>query len=285
MYAQLGSVRFEGLKSFDRYSLKSSANIAQHARIDGKPRLQKIGDNLDELSLDMLLHSRFCTPEQEKATLKAAMDAGEVMPLITGAGDFVGNFVIQGIDESIMHTDAQGRIIMSRLAVSLIEHYESSNINLAVQAATRTAFANAANSPVTVPFVLQSQSAASKFVKDITDTKSGTDAAAIQLERATVAPAEATTRLKQAQEQLKKAQDAAQKAESSLQALQDKVNNFTQLKNNLELVLSNITQAIEQARDGSVSGALAATRSTQGALGGLTGASSNVAVLKAIRRG
>lgn len=285
MYAQLGSVRFEGLKSFDRYDHKASANIAQHARIDGKPRLQKIGDNLDEVSISMFLHSRFCNPEQEKATLKSAMDAGEILPLIMGTGDFVGNFVITDIDEAILHTLPDGSIVASRLNVSLLEHYEALNINTAVQAAKRTAFANASNSPVIVPFTMQSQGLSTQFFKDIQDTKSGTDAAAIQLERATVAPAEATTRLRQAQEQMQKAQAAAQKAEAGVQALQDKVSNFEQLKNNMESVLSNITQAIEQIQDGSVSGALAATRSTQGALGGLTGASSNVAVLKAIRRG
>lgn len=284
MYAQLGSVRFEGLKSFDRYNLKASANITQHARIDGKPRLQKVGDNLDELTIEMLLHSRFCTPEQERSTLKASMDAGEVMPLITGAGDFVGYFVIQDLEENVMHTDTQGRTIMSRLSVNLIEHYVAGNTNLAEQAAKRTAFANASNSPVSVPFTMQSQGIGKQTMGALKVAKSETISAELALNEAKVNSSKAAVKLKQAQKSLKAAQESANKFEQNLSKLQGTINNVAQLQANIAATKTYLDNAINQAGQGDVDGALAATRSAQNGLSTVSGGAANIAVLTAIRR-
>jgi phage protein U len=283
MYAQLGSIRFEGLKSFDKYAWKAAANLAQHARIDGKPRLQKVGDNLDELQLDMLWHSRFCNPEVEANTLRDLQTAGAILPLITGAGDFVGDFVIASLDVAVLHTSPTGQWILARAQVSLLEHVGDVT-SIAAAAAKLTAFANSGNSPVTVPFTFQSQSVSSKLFGDLQALAANTSAAEVQLNAATVTPAQATTRLSQAKDLLNKAKDAADKAEGGITSLQGVVNNATQLKNNIEATKVFLTEAINQAEDGNVSGALAATRSTQGALGTLTGAGSNVAVLSAMRR-
>ncbi|STL49383.1 putative phage P2 GpU family protein [Escherichia coli] len=44
-----------------------------HARIEGKPGVQFIGDKLDMLALEFSLHSQFCQPTTELNRLREAM--------------------------------------------------------------------------------------------------------------------------------------------------------------------------------------------------------------------
>jgi len=110
MYAQLGNIRFEGLKGFSNFSHERGVNYAQHELINGKPRLQAVGDNLDSISFGMYLHSQFTNPEADIETLRLSMQNREVLPLILGNGRVLGFFVIPNFSQVNSFTSETGKI-------------------------------------------------------------------------------------------------------------------------------------------------------------------------------
>ena len=122
MFAQLGNTLFENLKSFTEYSKKGSATYAEHALLDGKPRLQRTGSELDELTLSIRFHVSFCNPAKELAALKTSRDEGEVLPLLWGSGKVEGNFVITELEETIEDTDPQGNVFSYVVSCTLKEY-------------------------------------------------------------------------------------------------------------------------------------------------------------------
>lgn len=126
MYAQLGSTRFEGLKGFSSFSKSVESSLAEHALIDGKPRLQRIGDGLVNIDFGMVLHQRFTTPAADLSTLETARANGDILPLVSGSGDFLGNFVIRSLSHNTVQQADDGSIIECEVSVSLIESVTSS---------------------------------------------------------------------------------------------------------------------------------------------------------------
>jgi phage protein U len=122
MYAQLGSIQFENLKSFTQFDKTGSAIYAEHALIDSKPRLQRTGSSLDELSIAMRFHVGFpCIPTEEVGKLKTARDEGEVLTLSWGNGRIEGNFVITQLSETIEDQDREGNIFAIVVSCTLLE--------------------------------------------------------------------------------------------------------------------------------------------------------------------
>jgi len=120
-YATLGSIRFEGLKSFSELSETKSANYAQIPVIGGKPVLQRIGTDLAEITLGITFHRGFCDPDTEIAALESLRVSGEILPLTTGAGETLGNFVIRSISRDLVQTHTDGTTWEARLSLSLLE--------------------------------------------------------------------------------------------------------------------------------------------------------------------
>ncbi len=148
MYYQLGDIRFEGQISPSALQEKRAANYAQHPRIASKATLQRLGDPLDEIDLSILFHSRFCSPEQERDRLLAAMASTDGLPLITGAGRSLGTFVITEIVGTTERADKDGDIIAIRLDVKLLEKVNTNSLGMAEDEAIRTGFAYDTNAPV-----------------------------------------------------------------------------------------------------------------------------------------
>lgn len=141
MYAQLGNIRFEGLKGFSNFSHERGVNYAQHDRINGKPRLQSVGDNLDSISFGMYLHSEFTNPENDIETLRVAMQNREVLPLILGNGRVLGTFVIPNFSQVNSFTDPLGNLIEATLNVELLESFTDDPLRESELQAISQAFA------------------------------------------------------------------------------------------------------------------------------------------------
>lgn len=141
MYAQLGNIRFEGLKGFSSFSHERGVNYAQHERINGKPRLQAIGDNLDSISFDMYLHSEFTNPEADIETLRTAMNERQVLPLILGNGNVLGFFVIPNFSQNNSFTDPLGNLIEVTLNIELLESFSDDPLREAELQSINQAFA------------------------------------------------------------------------------------------------------------------------------------------------
>jgi phage protein U len=124
-------------------------NFAEHALIEGKPKLQRIGTNLTAIEVSILLDVSFCEPQAEIDALNSSRESAEVMPLIMGDGRFVGNFVIQTVSDTPMHSAGNGRVLQSEVTLSLLE-YANANSELSFASSSiAQAFANVNNSPPT----------------------------------------------------------------------------------------------------------------------------------------
>ena len=70
MFAQLGEIKFDLITYFNGIEETNSYNYAEHPRINQKPMLQFLGENLQEQSIKLNFHTNFCTPELEIKKLK-----------------------------------------------------------------------------------------------------------------------------------------------------------------------------------------------------------------------
>lgn len=141
MYAQLGNIRFEGLKGFSAFSHDRGVNYAQHELINGKPRLQAVGDNLDNISFSMYLHSEFTNPEADIENLRLAMQNREILPLLLGNGRVLGFFVIPNFSQVNSFTDPKGNLIEVTLSVELLESFSDDPLRQSELQAIQNSFA------------------------------------------------------------------------------------------------------------------------------------------------
>ncbi|PYA54645.1 hypothetical protein DMW53_25830, partial [Serratia marcescens] len=54
MFAVLGDIEFELITYWDGFEATFGVDYAEHARIEGKPGLQFVGDKLDEIQISLV---------------------------------------------------------------------------------------------------------------------------------------------------------------------------------------------------------------------------------------
>lgn len=141
MYAQLGDTIFEGKKGFQAFSRGNETDYAQHALIEGKPKLQRVGEKLGTISLTILLHSSFCFPEEEIEKLQTARAGGYILPFILGNGIVLGEFVLLSVKDEISQTDQVSNIVSTTVTLELLEYYETDPVKREKRQAQLDAFA------------------------------------------------------------------------------------------------------------------------------------------------
>ncbi|RRW38523.1 phage tail protein [Ectopseudomonas oleovorans] len=122
MWAVLGDIEFELRNQPSRQDDRITADYAQHALIQGKPRSEWVGDGLDELTLELTLHALLGDPEAQIRRLKTALRAHEPLPYVLGSGDYRGVYLLTEVGTTTRRTDAQGRLISATVSVSLMEY-------------------------------------------------------------------------------------------------------------------------------------------------------------------
>ncbi|HGD3424776.1 TPA: phage tail protein [Enterobacter hormaechei] len=122
MYAVLGEIEFEVVAYWDAFETTMGVDYASHARIEGKPGVQFIGDKLDKITLQFTFHSQYCQPSTEYNRLRTAMTTYQAMALVFGNGDYRGWFVITDLSASLQHTDSSGNVIAQSGSLSLQEY-------------------------------------------------------------------------------------------------------------------------------------------------------------------
>lgn len=121
MYSQLGDIKFEGLIGFESFTDTIDATYAQHELVNRKPRLQRTGDALQEISGSISFHASFCDPEAQYAKLKEKKVSGEVLSLIYGNGIYEGDFVLKTIKRTVNQTDPSGNYVSISCEITLLE--------------------------------------------------------------------------------------------------------------------------------------------------------------------
>lgn len=120
-YAILGTLQFDLITYFNGLEGKWGADYAEHARTEGKPRLQWTGDKLDEWTVKLRFHRQFCIPETEVAKLRKALSAHQALAFVLANGDYKGMFVIAEIGVTAEHTDAKGALVCADASLTLRE--------------------------------------------------------------------------------------------------------------------------------------------------------------------
>ena len=121
-HAILGDIPFDLITYFSGVEEKYAAEFAEHALIEGKPRLQWTGNKLDEQSWSIVLHAGFCDPNHELQKLKGVLARHEALPLIYANGDYKGWFVPTELSITSHQTMRDGTIVWIDAKLTLREY-------------------------------------------------------------------------------------------------------------------------------------------------------------------
>ncbi|MEX2155118.1 MAG: phage tail protein [Gemmatimonadaceae bacterium] len=147
MYTQLGDIAFEVVGPVTGLEMKRGYTYARHEIIEGKPRLEAIGDELDVLTFSLDFLREIADPVTSYADLCAAAAAHVALPLIFANGQVMGHFVITSIDDAVDLTDGRGSVLKRRTRVELTEWVESKPLEVTSRARRAAATANSAAAP------------------------------------------------------------------------------------------------------------------------------------------
>jgi phage protein U len=121
MFAQLGDIRFDLITYFDGLNASKKIDYAEHATIEGKPKLQYVGEALETINIKLNFHMSFCDPDRELKRLKDAASRYEPLAFVFGNGVYKGNYVIEEINDNVQQTFKEGTIIAIDAEVKLKE--------------------------------------------------------------------------------------------------------------------------------------------------------------------
>lgn len=121
-YMLLGDVSFSVLTYVKGSETHKAADYAEHKLFGGKPRLQFVGDALDEITWSLLLHASLCDPEAELQKLEQLLASHAAAPLFTGNGDYKGTFVVTKCTLTTRWTFDDGTLIALEATVDLKEY-------------------------------------------------------------------------------------------------------------------------------------------------------------------
>ena len=169
MYAQLGDIKFEGLLGPNKVEDTFATDYAEHPLVENKPRLEAIGEKLQEMTLGMKLHRIFCTPELEFDKLNNYRINHTVLPLLWGTGDIEGDFVIISINRKFIAQADDGAAIEMDLDVMLKEFYDPDKIGTEKKRAQREAFATSLTNPLPENQTIAPRSPAAAVIRDVND--------------------------------------------------------------------------------------------------------------------
>lgn len=122
MFAILGDIEFTVAGGISGMEQSGSADWAEHARIQGKPLLEWIGEGLDECNLTIELHPVLGDPEERLRTLRQAKSKHEPLAFVMGSGEYLGAYVITNISNAIRRSTAVGQIKAATVQLSLKEY-------------------------------------------------------------------------------------------------------------------------------------------------------------------
>lgn len=137
MFAQLGNIKFDLITYFNGIDESQKFNYAEHQTIESKPKLQYIGDELDEINIKLNFHSSFCIPEYEIKKLKDTAKTHQEQAFILGNGEYIGKYVIEEISSTTQQSDKFGNLISIEAEIKLKEWSEK-NVKVKKKAKKQT---------------------------------------------------------------------------------------------------------------------------------------------------
>lgn len=118
---RLGAAEFSDWDAPYGWSYKESSVYTQHNVLDGKPKLQFVGEALQTLSLKFRLHNGWCNPDAKLALLQGMRRSRLSFPLLIGSGVFRGNYAVDDVAVDLQDVSTLGKVRLMEVTVSLIE--------------------------------------------------------------------------------------------------------------------------------------------------------------------
>ncbi|HTW89189.1 MAG TPA: phage tail protein, partial [Candidatus Binataceae bacterium] len=94
---------------------------AAHPVVEDKPLLQWVGDSLQIITLDLMLHVSFTNPATQLAALVAAAASHQAQALVFGSGESYGYFVVTSLSVTARQLGPSGIPIAIQARLVLTE--------------------------------------------------------------------------------------------------------------------------------------------------------------------
>lgn len=241
MLFQLGNKIFNGLYAPNSWSESGNeANLAEYDLINVKPRLQKTGDTLAEVTLSFKLRVEFCNIEQEINDLEQWKSDGEILPLLMGNGNYKGDYLIRNVDKNILYTFPDGTYIDVDITVNLIEHV-TDDAEAQQEATDRRNALAVGDKDQVVRRPVQPPTPQSSAFDDLLEAQNRAWETANVTQQA-MQSAQPDTYIDKIKSSVVRAQKAMDNARSKIQDLQSTINNATG-------IVSSINQAKDRLTD------------------------------------
>ena len=121
MFAYFGELKLEMSMAPTSFSEKREYAFAEHPVLQGRPQLQKIGENLREQDLAFRFHRGFCDPAAAIGLLRDLAEAQDAFLFVLGDGTFEGDYVITSIGSVVEMLDGSGAAVWIEVTVTLKE--------------------------------------------------------------------------------------------------------------------------------------------------------------------
>lgn len=137
-WGSLGDYTFETIGGPLEEVYKWAVDVAEHAVLGRKGRLQHNGVKLQELTLRIRLHSSInASPEANLKALKDHMESGEILDLVVGEqadqGLWAGQWLITTMDLGTIERWPGGKIRNLEVTVTLKEWVEPSGLTISAR--------------------------------------------------------------------------------------------------------------------------------------------------------
>lgn len=172
MYSQLGNIQFQAMLGPGSLSTSVESELPEIQLINGKPRLQRTGTNLETVDISIRFHVGFCNPSEKYAELRKFLDTGEILPYIGGNGEIYGDFVIKSLNRNITRKFPDGTPMEIMVDLTMVEWAGEPT-----EKPTQT-LATDADNPATVDANVQPSGAAFTAGADVVSTNAHGTAAA-----------------------------------------------------------------------------------------------------------
>lgn len=266
---QLGDIQFEGLKGLDSLRKSREAVYAELPLMGGKPRLQRTGTALQQVTVSIALHAAFTDPAADIAALDEYREGGDVLTLINGEGEVVGDFVITEIEETVTQTSPTGRTLSAEVSLTLKEHFDPNKPATLAQAAQSAAFAVGADKVVPVRLVRPPITSASVVSQNVTGGISASAAGIAYVRQAPLNTPQQASLLVRANAVLEKAKEAYTAAKETANEYANIAATAPQLIAELTAVLANVNSLANLVQSGDLTNALTAADTLEASFAGL----------------
>jgi phage protein U len=104
---------------------KLGHDFAEHSILGDRPKLQSVGNKLDELQMEFQLHAALADIGKTWDTLKGYKEAATAVPVTMGDGQYLGTFVITEMTFKRTATFANGTTLAAALSITFREYVKS----------------------------------------------------------------------------------------------------------------------------------------------------------------